>query len=293
MRFPEWGSNCRPRNGIRVRSKGGDAVIFERDLPSFLKSKARRDPPPVRYRGRRPPGSARATLKGELHVREPMEPDKRVAVVTGASSGFGKATAFLLAARGFRVFGTSRTPRADRDDGFEMLELDVDSDVSVFRCVKTIQERAGAVDVLVNNAGLVLTGSIEETSTEEAKAHFETNFFGAVRMTRAVLPPMRERRRGCIGNVGSIAGAIPVPFEGFYAAAKAALLAYSRALRLEVARFNIHVSIVEPGFFRTNIGNARKVAAKPLDAYASARERVDRRLEENLEMGAVPWSASK
>lgn len=221
-------------------------------------------------------------------MREPMEPDKRVAAVTGASSGFGKATASLLAARGFRVFGTSRSPRADRGDGFEMLELDVDSDVSVYRCVKTIQERAGAVDVLVNNAGQVLTGSIEETSTEEAKAHFETNFFGAVRMTRAVLPSMRQRQRGCIVNVGSIAGAIPVPFEGFYAAAKAALLAYSRALRLEVARFNIHVSVVEPGFFKTNLGNARKRAANPLDAYAGAEERAVGRLQEHIDDGADP-----
>ncbi|HWM52848.1 MAG TPA: SDR family NAD(P)-dependent oxidoreductase [Thermoplasmata archaeon] len=222
-----------------------------------------------------------------------MEPDKRVAVVTGASSGFGKATASLLAAHGFRVFGTSRTPRADRGDGFELLELDVDSDVSVYRCVKTVLEKAGPAEVLVNNAGQVLTGSIEETSAEEAKAHFDTNFFGAVRMTRAVLPSMRERRRGCIVNIGSLAGTFPVPFEGYYAAAKAALRTYTQALRLEVARFNIHVSIVEPGFFKTNIGNARKVAAKPLDAYSRARERVDRRLEEHMEKGADPRKVAK
>jgi len=145
-----------------------------------------------------------------------MPTDPRIALVTGASSGFGKVTASLLAARGIRVFGTSRAPRGDRGDGFEMLELDVDSDASVDRCVSEVQRTAGAVDVLVNNAGQVLTGSIEETSTEEAKAHFETNFFGAVRMTRAVLPSMRQRRRGWIVNVGSIAGTIPVPFEGFY-----------------------------------------------------------------------------
>ena len=217
-----------------------------------------------------------------------MEGDKRVALVTGASSGFGKATASLLAARGLRIFGTSRKPRGDRGDGFEMLELDVDSDASVDRCISEVLRRAGAVDVLVNNAGQVLTGSIEETSTEEAKAHFETNFFGAVRMTRAVLPAMRQRRRGWIVNIGSIAGAIPVPFEGFYAAGKAALLAYSRSLRLEVARFNIHVSVVEPGFFKTNIDNARKTAANLLDAYAGARERAVGRLQEHIDAGADP-----
>jgi NAD(P)-dependent dehydrogenase (short-subunit alcohol dehydrogenase family) len=217
-----------------------------------------------------------------------MPTDQRIALVTGASSGFGKATASLLAARGFRVFGTSRSPRGDRGDGFEMLQLDVDSDASVDRCVSEVGRKAGAVDVMVNNAGQVLTGSIEETSTEEAKAHFETNFFGAVRMTRAVLPSMRQRGRGWIVNVGSIAGAIPVPFEGFYAAGKAALLAYSRALRLEVARFNIHVSVVEPGFFKTNIDNARKTAANPLDAYARAQERAVSRLQQHIEDGADP-----
>ena len=217
-----------------------------------------------------------------------MDPDKRVAVVTGASSGFGKVTASLLAARGLRVFGTSRNPQGDRGDGFEMLQLDVNSDASVDRCVSEVLRRAGAVDVLVNNAGQVLTGSIEETSTEEAKAHFETNFFGAVRMTRAVLPSMRQRGRGWIVNIGSIAGAIPVPFEGFYAAGKAALLAYSRALRLEVARFHIHVSVVEPGFFKTNIDNARKTAANPLDAYADAEERAVGRLQQHIEDGADP-----
>src|SRR5438034_7623593 len=101
-----------------------------------------------------------------------MPTDPRIALVTGASSGFGKATASLLAGRGLRVFGTSRSPRGDRGDGFEMLELDIDSDASVDRCVSGVQRTAGAVDVLVNNAGQVLTGSIEETSTEEAKAHF-------------------------------------------------------------------------------------------------------------------------
>jgi NAD(P)-dependent dehydrogenase (short-subunit alcohol dehydrogenase family) len=222
-----------------------------------------------------------------------METDKRIAVVTGASSGFGKATASLLASGGFRVFGTSRTPRANRDDGFEMLELDVGSDASVDRCLKAVRERAGAVEVLVNNAGQVFSGSIEETTTEEAKAHFDTNFFGAVRMTRTVLPAMRERRRGWIVNIGSLAGTFPVPFEGYYAAAKAALRAYTQALRLEVARFNIHASIVEPGFFKTNIGNARKVAAKPLDAYASERTRVDRRMEEHMEKGADPKQVAK
>ncbi len=149
-------------------------------------------------------------------------------------------------------------------------------------------EKAGAVDVLVNNAGYVLTGGLEETSVEEAKAHFETNFFGAVRMVKAVLPSMRQRRSGQIINIGSVAGTIPVPFEGFYAAAKAALLAYSEALRHEVKSFNIKVSIVEPGFFRTNIGNARKIAAGSIEDYGETRKRAVSRLEQHIEEGGNP-----
>ncbi len=214
--------------------------------------------------------------------------DKRVVLVTGASSGFGKVAASLLAESGFRVFGTSRRPQGEREDGFEILPLDVDSDRSVNSCVSSVMEKAGAVDVLVNNAGYVLTGGLEETSVEEAKAHFETNFFGAVRMVKAVLPSMRQRRSGQIINIGSVAGTIPVPFEGFYAAAKAALLAYSEALRHEVKSFNIKVSIVEPGFFRTNIGNARKIAAGSIEDYGETRKRAVSRLEQHIEEGGNP-----
>jgi short-subunit dehydrogenase len=214
--------------------------------------------------------------------------ERKIVLVTGASSGFGQVTASLLSERGFTVFGTSRKPPRDQPARFEILSLDVDSDRSANACVAAVVKKAGPVDVLVNNAGYALTGGIEETSLEEAKAQFETNFFGPVRMVKAVLPSMRQRRRGKIINIGSVAGTIPVPFEGFYAAAKAALLAYSEALRHEVKSFNIDVSVVEPGFFKTNIGSARRLAAESIEDYREARQRAVGRLEQHLAAGANP-----
>ena len=198
----------------------------------------------------------------------------RTVLVTGASSGLGLATASLLASRGFVVFGTSRNPsKAGRRD-FQMLTLDVDSDDSVRTCVKDVVDQAGNLDVLVNNAGYALTGAIEETSTMEAKSQFETNFFGVVRLVNRVLPIMRKRRSGQIINVGSIAGLAGSPLEGFYTAAKFALEGYTESLRLEVREFNIKVSILDAGFFKTNIGSNAKAPSRPLTAYDEQRKKV-------------------
>jgi short-subunit dehydrogenase len=220
-------------------------------------------------------------------------PENKVILVTGASSGFGKSTALLLAKNGFVVYGTSRTQHNEDVERLPMLQLDVDSQQSVNTCVSTLLARAGRVDVLINSAGQALTGALEETSIEEAKDHFETNFFGVARMVNAVLPTMRKQRSGQIINLGSIAGTIPVPFEGYYATVKAALVAYSEVLRHELKSFDIKVSIVEPGFFRTNLGNARKVAAKKIDDYGEMRERAVSRLEEDFEHGDDPKKVSE
>src|SRR5437899_6238586 len=139
-----------------------------------------------------------------------------------------------------------------------MLSLDVDSDDSVKNGVKELLDETGRLDILVNKAGYVLTGGAEETSIAEAKVQFETDFFGPVRMAKAVLPTMRKQGSGQIINISSMAAILPVPFEGYYAAAKAALLAWSEALRHEVKRFGVKVSVIEPGFFKTNLGSTRK-----------------------------------
>jgi len=131
--------------------------------------------------------------------------EERVVLVTGASCGIGKATATLLAEKGFRVFGTSRRPSGAQDNGFQMLPLDVTSDQSVATCTSSVLEQAGRIDVLVNNAGIGVLGALEETSLAEARAVFETNFFGMVRMVNAVLPGMRHRKHGLIINLGSLA----------------------------------------------------------------------------------------
>ncbi|MGA2664926.1 MAG: SDR family NAD(P)-dependent oxidoreductase [Nitrososphaerales archaeon] len=196
----------------------------------------------------------------------------RVALVTGASSGFGKAIATLLAGNGFDVYGTSRRPERPESDGFRMLALDVTSDESVSACVRSVLDGAGRIDLLVNNAGFVMSGAIEETSVEEAKAQFETNFFGVMRVTREVLPAMRERRSGRIVMMGSVGGLLPSPFEGVYVATKHALEGYAETLRLEVAGFGVKVSIIEPGFFKTGLFKSETPVRARIPDYDAPRK---------------------
>ncbi len=213
--------------------------------------------------------------------------DRDVVLVTGASSGLGRATALLLARQGYRVYGTSRRPSADLD-GVQMLVLDVREDTSAAEAVRNVLEQTARIDVLVNNAGYVLGGAIEETSIDEAKAQFDTNFFGAVRMAAAVLPSMRARGGGRIINIGSLAGLIGVPFEGFYSASKHALEGYTASLRQEVRPFNIHVSIVEPGFFGSELAAAKQSPALTLPRYDTARGQALAAFEAAITHGPAP-----
>src|SRR5437879_3133548 len=221
-------------------------------------------------------------------------PESRVVLITGASSGFGRETARLLLSRGFKVYGTSRDPSAKpQEPGVGMLSLDVDSDDSVKNGVKELLDETGRLDILVNNAGYVLTGGAEETSIAEAKAQFETDFFGPVRMTKAVLPTMRKQGSGQIVNISSLAAVLPVPFEGYYAAAKAALLAWSEALRHEVKSFGIKVSVIEPGFFRTKLGETRHTSEERITDYDQMRDRAVKALEEDIEKGGDPRTVAE
>src|SRR5437879_13186443 len=221
-------------------------------------------------------------------------PENRVVLITGASSGFGRETARLLLGRGFKVYGTSRNPSAKpQESGVGMLALDVDSDDSVQGGVKELLDETGRLDILVNNAGYVLTGGAEETSIAEAKAQLETDFFGPVRMTKAVLPTMRKQGAGQIINISSLAAVLPVPFEGYYAAAKAALLAWSEALRHEVKSFGIKVSVIEPGFFRTKLGETRHTSEERITDYDQMRDRAVKALEEDIEKGGDPRTVAE
>ena len=182
-------------------------------------------------------------------------------LITGASSGIGKATALYLAERGYTVLATSRNAsRLDRlheeaeRSGLSIIgvELDINSEDAVAFVVPELIERHGGIDALVNNAGFGLWGPVEVLSDAELKSQFETNFFAAVRMMQAVLPAMIEQRRGTIVNISSVLGRIGTPFNGAYVSSKFALEGISESLKTEVQPFGVRVAMVEPGLFRTN-----------------------------------------
>jgi NAD(P)-dependent dehydrogenase (short-subunit alcohol dehydrogenase family) len=212
---------------------------------------------------------------------------QKVILITGASSGFGREAGRLLALRGHRVFGTSRAERPDAD-GVRMLSLDVRSEESVWAGVEKVLAEGGRIDVLVNNAGYALASLIEEAKTQEAQAMFDTNFFGIARMTKAVLPAMRRQRGGTIINVGSLAGLVGVPGEGYYAASKFAIEGYSESLRYEVEPFGIHVSIVEPSYFKTGFDKAKIEGSDRIGDYDGMRERINSVFDAGLRRGADP-----
>jgi len=209
-------------------------------------------------------------------------------LVTGASSGIGAATARLFHSHGFTVFGTSRNASNSASSDFTMLPLDVTSDSSVRDCIDRILSQTGRIDILINNAGYTINGAIEETSLDEAKDQFETNFFGVVRTTKAVLPHMREARSGRIINIGSLVGLVAVPYGAFYCATKFALEAYSESLWYELQPFGIGVSLIEPGFVRTSIGHAARIAARALSAYDGPRDRVIAAIKSGVDKGCSP-----
>jgi NAD(P)-dependent dehydrogenase (short-subunit alcohol dehydrogenase family) len=209
-------------------------------------------------------------------------------LVTGASSGIGKATALLLQREGFTVFGTTRRPDAVGRQEFPMLALDVRSDASVKACFDAVFSKVGRLDVLIDNAGYALTGAAEETTLAEAKAQFETNFFGAVRVVNAALPAMRTARAGKIIIIGSLAGLTAIPFGAFYSATKFALEGYSEALWHELRPFGISVTLVEPGFVRTRLNEASQVAAVPLPVYEASEKRALRAIGGAVSRGIPP-----
>ena len=193
-------------------------------------------------------------------------------LITGATDGLGKAAALLLAKRGYRVFaaGRSAEKRAKLEalakEGklpLETLEMDVCDDGSVQRTVSAVYQEAGQIDVLINNAGLVYVGAVEELRLEGWRRQFETNFFGVIRVTQAVLPRMRERRKGRILMMSSVSGFVTPPTQGAYSASKHAIEALSNALRLELYPFGIHTVLIQPGYIMTNIQNTAMDLAEP------------------------------
>lgn len=215
--------------------------------------------------------------------------NKLVALVTGASSGIGEATAIKLAAAGYRIYGTSRRGATSNDAHFPMLALDVTNDESVEAAVTELLRLEGRIDLLVNNAGFgVAPAGAEESSIEQAKSILDTNFFGIVRMTRAVVPHMRRQGSGRIINISSIIGVVPMPYVALYAASKHAVEGYSEALDHELRTRGIRVSLIEPAFTKTKFEANNVQPDSMLAEYDKIRAKLTKVVEEAMEGGDTP-----
>jgi short-subunit dehydrogenase len=195
----------------------------------------------------------------------------KTAIVTGASTGIGRASAEALARAGFTVFGTSRRKMNDGPNQVSMLTCDVTDDGAVNSLVSTVLSRTGRIDVLVNNAGIGLLGGAEESSVSQVQALFDVNLFGVMRVTNAVLPSMRQRGQGRIINISSVLGLIPAPYSAHYSATKHALEGYSESLDHEIRAFNIRVSLIEPAYTRSVFEQSALEPDSPLKEYQQAR----------------------
>ena len=219
--------------------------------------------------------------------------ERGVALVTGASSGIGLATARALHRDGYRVFGTSRKKMAETDQGVTMLVCDVTDDASVQALVDEVVGRAGRIDLLVNNAGIGLLGGAEESSPAQAKALFDVNVFGVFRVTNAVLPTMRRQRKGRIVNLSSVQGFIPAPYFALYSSTKHAVEGYSESLDHELRPFGIRVVLVEPAYTRTSFEDNLAKPDRLLDIYDAARAGMNGVVRKAMEKGDAPEVVAK
>jgi NAD(P)-dependent dehydrogenase (short-subunit alcohol dehydrogenase family) len=218
-----------------------------------------------------------------------MKIKESIALVTGASSGIGEATAQRLAAAGYKVYGTSRRVAQANEQPFAMLSLDVTSDRSVEAAVGELIRREGRIDLLVNNAGFgVAPGGAEESSVQQAQAIFDTNFFGIVRMTRAVVPHMRQQGNGRIINIGSVLGFLPMPYGALYAATKHAVAGYSESLDHELRTRGIRVSVIEPAYTKTQFDANFLQPDSKLAEYREIRAALDKTLKKVMATADTP-----
>lgn len=210
-------------------------------------------------------------------------------LITGATSGIGLMIANRLHSSGFTVYGTSRFPDKYRDKvPFELLPLEITSKDSIRECIAMVLAKSTTIDALINNAGIGVCGSAEETSEALADRQFQTNFWGPVNLTKAILPTMRQQRHGKIITIGSLAGLIGVPFQSYYAASKHAVEGFFKSLRFEVKSFNIKVSVVEPGFFKTHLHHAFEFAEPHIRDYDAIRTGAMEVVSKSIENASSP-----
>ncbi|GAA4319690.1 SDR family oxidoreductase [Pontixanthobacter gangjinensis] len=222
------------------------------------------------------------------------ESSQKVVLITGASSGIGKSIATYLSIRNFKVYGTSRKANASTQNGFSFVQLDVTKEETIVAAIENVVAKEGRIDILINNAGVGITGPIEETPEEEIKKAFETNYYGPLRMIKHSLPIMRRQRGGLIINVTSIAGYMGLPYRGIYSATKGALEITAEAYRMEIKQFGIQMTNVAPGDFATNIASGRYHApVTPGSPYEEVYGKTLKLMNEHVDAGQDPELMAK
>lgn len=215
--------------------------------------------------------------------------NKKIVLITGGSSGIGKSIGEFLTDKGYKVYGTSRNPEKVSGSKFSLVAMDVRNVETIISAVNQILEKEGRLDIVINNAGVGITGPLEETPASEIKNNFETNLFGPIEVMKAVLPQMRKQKSGLIINVTSIAGYMGLPFRSVYSASKGALELITEGLRMEVKAFGIEITNLAPGDFATNIAAGRYHA--PLikgSAYETTYENTLSMMNEHVNAGSNP-----
>src|SRR6058998_2728599 len=228
-------------------------------------------------------------INQDSHVYMHTSLKNKTTLVTGVSSGIGREIAQLLAERGARVFGTVRNPQsATPIPGVEIVRMDVTDDSSVNEAVQSIVRKAGPIQYLVNNAGYSFMGALEETSVAEARQQFETNLFGVLGVTNAILPGMRQQGFGRIVNISSVLGFLPAPYLGIYAASKHAVEGYTETLDHEIRRFGVRALLVEPAYTKSQINGNAKFPRNQLPVYAEEKKRLIAFVDRSVEQGDDP-----
>ena len=218
----------------------------------------------------------------------------KVVLITGGSSGIGKSIGEFLTEKGYTVYGTSRNPLNYTNSKFPIIALDVTKNETIITAINSVIASENKLDVLINNAGVGITGPIEEIPESEIKANFETNFFGPINVIKAVLPQMRKQQSGLIINITSIAGYMGLPYRGIYSASKGALEILTEAFRMEIKDFNIQMTNIAPGDFATNIASGRFHApVQDNSPYKTPYGKSLKLIDEHVNDGSDPLAMAK